>query len=287
LDVNATWRFVPSSAWRGRHAAVAVLSFDVDAESPVLAAGDQYTYHLSTMSHQAFGPRIGVPRLIRLLARYDKPATFFIPGYTAEHYPACVEAVLEAGHEVALHGYTHRPPCYLTPDEQKEELERALAALSRFGVTPKGYRAPMWQTSKDTLEILGGYGLLYDSSLMDDDRPYIIDTPTGRIAQLCPQWYLDDWEQYAYLPDPDVGHLINRPGAVGDIWVEEMDAYREHNSLLVLTCHPFLSGRPARLRAIERLITFADECGDVEFSRCDVIAERVLASDSVVDERPD
>lgn len=285
-EVNATWRYVPSETWRGAKAAVAILSFDVDAETPVLAAGD-YTYHLSTISHQQYGPMIGVPRIIKLLARYGKPATFFIPGWTAQHYPACVEAVLEAGHEVALHGYTHRPPCYLTAAEQREEIERSLAVFEPWGLEFKGYRAPMWQTSRDTLEILGEYGVVYDSSLMDDDRPYILETPSGKIVEMCPQWYLDDWEQYAYLPDPDVGHFINRPGAVGDLWVEEMDAYREHGSLLVLTCHPFLSGRPARLRAIEKLIRFADECGDVEFARHDTIAERMLGAKIVLDERPE
>ncbi len=287
VEVNATYCYVPSEAWRGSQAAVAVLSFDVDAETPVLARGGRYTYHLSTISHQAFGPTIGVPRIIKLLARHEKPATFFVPGWTAENYPACVEAILESGHEVALHGYTHRSPCYLSAAEQREEIERSLEVFTAWGIKPQGYRAPMWQSSRDTLEILGEYGLLYDSSLMDDDRPYLLDTPSGRIVQMCPQWYLDDWEQYAYLPDPDVGHVINSPLAVGDLWVEEMDACREYNSLLCLTCHPSLSGRPSRLRAIERLIEFAEECGDVEFARHDTIAARVLAAKTILEHRPE
>ena len=65
----------------------AVLSFDVDAESAILAVGRRYADHAMAMTHQAFGPRVGVPRILALLAEYELPATFFIPGLTAERYP--------------------------------------------------------------------------------------------------------------------------------------------------------------------------------------------------------
>jgi len=45
-----------------------VLSFDVDAEAPILAEGEYYAEDLSTMSHRAYGPRVGVPRILELLA---------------------------------------------------------------------------------------------------------------------------------------------------------------------------------------------------------------------------
>src|ERR1700748_58040 len=96
--------------WRNGHAAVAVLSFDVDAESAILAAGRRYADHAMVMTHQAFGPRVGVPRILALLAEYGLPATFFVPGLTAERYPQTVADILEAGHEVAHHSWSHRSP---------------------------------------------------------------------------------------------------------------------------------------------------------------------------------
>jgi peptidoglycan/xylan/chitin deacetylase (PgdA/CDA1 family) len=278
LDVNAAQLFVPAGVWRGGSAAVAMLTFDVDAETPLLAEDEKYAGHLSTMSHQAYGPKVGVPRILKMLARRGMQATFFFPGLTAERWPKALELVLEAGHEVALHGYTHRSPVYLTAEEQREEIERGLAALAEFGVKPVGYRAPMWSTSKDTMEILAGYGIRYDSSMFDDDRPYLLDTPTGRIAELPIHWCLDDWEQYIYVPDPDFGHTINRPSIVAQLWTEELDAMRETGSLAVLTCHPFCSGRPSRLRAIETFIDFAEACGDVRFVRADELCETLLAT---------
>jgi hypothetical protein len=68
-------------------------------------------------------------------------------------------------------------------------------------------RAPNWQLTTRTLELLIATGLTYDSSLMDDDRLYVIDHPTGRIAELPVHSSLDDWEQYAILPKPDIGQI--------------------------------------------------------------------------------
>jgi peptidoglycan/xylan/chitin deacetylase (PgdA/CDA1 family) len=278
LDVNATQLFVPPDIWRGSSAAVAMLTFDVDADTPLLAEDEHYAQHLSTMSHQAYGPKVGVPRILKMLARRGRQATFFFPGLTAERWPKALELVLEAGHEVGLHGYTHKSPVYLSPEEQLNEIEHGLAALGRFGVKPVGYRAPMWSTAKRTMEALAGYGIRYDSSMFDDDRPYLLDTPSGRIAELPIHWCLDDWEQYIYLPDPDFGHTINRPSVVAQLWTEELDAMRDTGSLAVLTCHPFCSGRPSRLRAIESFIDFAEACGDVRFARADELCAALLAT---------
>jgi peptidoglycan/xylan/chitin deacetylase (PgdA/CDA1 family) len=86
-------------SWLGESAAVAVLSFDVDAESPILAQGRRYADHAMVMTHQAYGPQVGVPRLLELLDDFGLKATFFVPGLTADRYPQTVERIAAAGHE--------------------------------------------------------------------------------------------------------------------------------------------------------------------------------------------
>ncbi|WP_051717057.1 polysaccharide deacetylase family protein [Streptomyces megasporus] len=265
-----------SGDWLRGSSAVVVLSVDVDAESPVLARGERYLNHLTTMSHQAYGPRVGVPRILDLLGRYNLPATFFVPGVTAERWPSVMNSVAERGHEIAMHGFTHRHPVHLSEAEQREEIERSLKTFSEFGVKPVGYRAPNWEMTRYTLDLLGEFGLRYDSSLMDDDRPYALLSGGRRIAELPVQWLLDDWEQYAFLPEPDVGRLIEAPSKVVELWTSELDAMREFGSLCVLTLHPFLTGRPSRLHALEQFIQFALSRGDVRFARADEVAELVL-----------
>jgi peptidoglycan-N-acetylglucosamine deacetylase len=110
----------------------------VDAESPILAEGRRYADHAMVMTHQAYGPRVGVPRILALLADYSLKGTFFVPGLTAERYPGVIASIVEAGHEIGHHSYSHRRPTSLTEDEERADFERALAALEREGVRPQG-----------------------------------------------------------------------------------------------------------------------------------------------------
>jgi peptidoglycan/xylan/chitin deacetylase (PgdA/CDA1 family) len=263
------------AGWRSPSAAVAILSFDVDAESAILAAGRRFARHAMAMTHQAFGPLHGVPRLLGLLADYELRATFFIPGLTADRYPQMVEEVLAHGHEVGHHSYSHRSAVALSPDEERRDFERALEALAKVGVEPRGHRAALWEPTWLTPTLVAEHGLEYDSSLMDADVPYVLETPQGTIAELPPHWSLDDWEQYAFLPEPDIGAVIQSPRTVAEMWIHELDSMRRHGCLFLLTCHPFLSGRAGRTEALRLVIEAALDRGDVEFSTCLQVARRV------------
>jgi peptidoglycan/xylan/chitin deacetylase (PgdA/CDA1 family) len=267
--------------WLGQSRAIAVLSFDVDAESAILAQGRHYADSAMVMTHQAYGPRVAVPRLLELLGEYGLPATFFVPGLTAERYPETVEAILEAGHEVGHHSHSHRSAVDLSDDDERADFERALAALDRVGVRPAGHRAAMWEASWRTPALVAEHGMSYDSSLMDADRPYRLRVGARVIAELPPHWSLDDWEQYAFLPRPQIGAVIESPLKVLEMWRAELDAMRRHGCLFMLTCHPFLSGRPSRLEALRTLIEYALEAGDVEFADAATVAERALADDEL------
>ena len=256
---------------------LAILSFDVDAESPILVEGRHHAENAGLMSHQAYGPRVAVPRLLRLLEEYDLPATFFVPGLTADRYPETVERILEAGHEVGHHSYAHFSPIDQDEPAERADFERALAALERRGVRPEGFRCPSWEPAWRTPALIAEYGLAYDSSLMDDDRPYLLETDAGAIVELPVHWSLDDWAQYVYLPRPTFKSSIESPAKVLDLWTSELDAMRRHGALFVLTCHPFLSGRPHRVEVLRGLIEHARAAGDVEFVSCREAARRARA----------
>ncbi len=254
-----------------------VLSFDMDAESAILAMGRRYAEHAMVMTHQAYGPLVGIPRILALLAEYNLTATFFVPGLTVDRYPHVVEQIATAGHELGHHSYSHLSPVTLTEEEERRDFERALAAYQRVGITPRGHRAAMWEASWRTPALVAEYGLSYNSTLMDDDRPYLLDTGKGTIAELPPHWSLDDWEQYAYLPQPVIGNAIESPTKVLAMWTHELDAMRRYGCLFVLTCHPFVSGRAGRLETLRRLIEHALSCGDVEILPAGEVARRALS----------
>jgi peptidoglycan-N-acetylglucosamine deacetylase len=250
----------------------ACLTFDVDAEAPILAESGRYARNLGVMSHQAYGPLVGVPRILDLLREYSLPATFFVPGWTADRYPQTVEAILAAGHEVGHHSYAHFSPFAQTEAEERADFERALASLRAVGAEPVGFRCPSWEPGWRTPALVAEHGLQYDSSLMDSDKPYVLETGSGEIVELPVHWALDDWEQYAYIPDPPFRSAIESPQKVLDLWLSELDAMRRHDCLFVLTCHPFLSGRPHRVEVLRTLIEHAVAAGDVEFKACHEVA---------------
>lgn len=233
---------------------IACLTFDVDAEAPILAESGLYARNLGVMSHQAYGPLVGVPRILELLREYSLPATFFVPGWTADRYPQTVEAILAAGHEVGHHSYAHFSPFAQTEDEERADFERALASLRAAGAEPVGFRCPSWEPGWRTPALVAEHGLQYDSSLMDSDKPYVLDTGAGEIVELPVHWALDDWEQYGYLPEVFGSGLIEDPAKALSMWTAELDALYDEGCCFTLTNHPFLSGRAGRVRALERLV---------------------------------
>lgn len=244
--------------WPGGHSSAAAFTFDVDAESAVLWGSPATAARMGVMSHQAYGPLVGVPRLLRMLDHHGVRATFFVPGYTADRYPDVVRDIAAAGHELGHHGYLHEQPSGLSLEQENLALDQGLAALERVaGVRPTGYRAPMWDLSWHTPALLADRGFLYDSTLMDADVPYELAVEPGSARSLVEipiQWALDDWEQYCFLPDISGSGLIETPAKARELWQGEYEAMTAEGGCWVLTNHPFLSGRPARAHELSGLI---------------------------------
>lgn len=275
---------VNDRSWRGGASAIAMLTFAVDTETPVLAAGRRHAENAMAMSHQAFDARRGLPRLLNILDEFDIKGTFFVPGISAERWPEAITDIAERGHDIAHHSYSHRPSTELSAAEERREFELGFEALARLDIRPSGYRAPMWAATWNSAELAAEYGLSYDTSLMDDDRPYVIETSHGPLVELPPHWSLDDWEQYAYLPDPHLGYSIEEPEKALALWTAELDGLREFGGLFQLTAHSFLSGRAGRAVNLRKMIEVILDRGDVVFKTGAELAQAVLG-DPTVDRR--
>jgi peptidoglycan-N-acetylglucosamine deacetylase len=274
-------------SWPGGRRGALALTFDVDAESAILAVDPAYAARLTTMSHQAYGPKVGVPRILRMLERTGVRGSFFVPGLTADRYPGTVEAILAAGHEIGHHGYSHVPYHALSDDEQRRDVERALASLERItGRRPEGFRAPWWELTNSTPALLAELGFSWDSSMMDDDRPYLLDSGKGILVEMPVHWMLDDWEQYAFLPEPHIGAVIESPAKVLDLWAGELDALADEGGLMVLTSHPFLSGRASRVATLERVVEHARAAGGIWIASLGEIAAHTRTVIAEADARP-
>jgi peptidoglycan-N-acetylglucosamine deacetylase len=249
--------------WPDGVRAAACFTFDVDAESGMLAEYPETAGQLDVMSHQEYGPRTAVPRLLRLLDRAGIRATFFIPGYTAERWPAVARSIRDAGHEIGHHGFMHEGSRTggTLADEAAEEarLLRGLEALDAvLGVRPVGYRAPNWEMTYRLPGLLVRHGFRYDAGLMDSDWPYRLaisgDPGAPTIMELPGHWALDDWGRYNYLPGLTGSGVITPPSVVLEMWSAELEALADEGGLFMLTNHPFVSGRASRAAALGALI---------------------------------
>jgi len=292
---EAAWRQVlpPGFRWPDGIRAAACFTFDVDAESPILFERPESAAWLDVMTHQAYGARTGIARILRTLDRRGIRSTFFIPGYCAERWPAICRSIRDAGHEIAHHGYLHEGAHGATTADQEARFERGLASLdSVLGVRPTGYRGPNWEMTYETPAILTRYGIVYDSGLMDADHPYVLavdETPgAATLIELPGHWALDDWEAYNYLPGITGSGVISSPADILARWTLELEALVNEGGLFMLTNHPFVSGRASRAVALERLIERAQAIDGLWIATGDEIARHVatLGLEPVVHRRP-
>jgi peptidoglycan/xylan/chitin deacetylase (PgdA/CDA1 family) len=175
------------------------LTFDLDAETMWTARDASYANRPVLMSQGAYGWKTGIWRIMDVLRRYGLHVTFFIPGIVAEQRPQVIEALLKDGHEIAHHSYTHAWITKLTPEQEREEMERGTEALRRTtGYIPRGYRSPVGEFSPVTLGLLREYGFSYSSNFADSDSPYLltIDGVETDIVELCWRWIMDDAVHY-------------------------------------------------------------------------------------------
>ncbi|MFQ5854511.1 MAG: DUF3473 domain-containing protein [Anaerolineae bacterium] len=108
-------------------------------------------------------------RVLTLLREFGVQATFFVLGYVARMHPDLVERIAAEGHEIGLHGHSHRRVDRLTPTGFREELQRGLETLVPItDQLPTGHRAPYFSISRQSLwafDVLVEFGFHYDASL--------------------------------------------------------------------------------------------------------------------------
>jgi peptidoglycan/xylan/chitin deacetylase (PgdA/CDA1 family) len=270
-------RFLPEPrfVWPKENRCAAMLCFDVDGETTALSEDAQLAHRRTLMSQCEYGPRVGVPRLLGLLDHLEMSATFFIPAYIAEHHPRMIEAIVARGHEIGLHGYLHEKLAYLDEVREEEILVRSIEILTRLtGSRPVGFRAPWFEINPWTPALLQKHGVEYCASEMGDDVPYFHD---NGLVEIPGQWMLEDWEQFAFNADPAWGFMPENCAKVFDLWWREFEAMHDFGCCFVLTLHPWLSGRPSRVRLLEDLVVAMRERGGVWFARGREIAAHLRA----------
>lgn len=254
-------RDLTPASWPGGGRVAVLLSFDVDNETIWLRNGDT---NVGGLSQGEYGARVALDRVLKLLDEYRIAASFFGPAISFSLAPDMITRIQASGrHEIGIHGWIHERNATLPRDEEERLLRMAVERMTQLvGKRPVGYRAPSWNFSDNTLDLLMEMDFLYDSSLMADDRPYEIvanGEATG-FVELPVDWILDD----APLMNP-LGDRYSNPRDVLQVYIDEFDVAYEEGTTFVLTMHPHYIGHRSRIVVLRELIEHIRTKPDVWF----------------------
>lgn len=251
------------------------LTFDLDCETMWTGRDAAYASRPILMSQGAYGWKVGTGRVLTLLERYGLKATFFVPGLIIDQHEKLMEEILSKGHEIAHHSYTHTWIVNLTPEQEREEMEKGYQSIKRVsGRAPRGWRSPAAELSPITMPMLVEYGFDYSSNFFDDDSPYLhtVDERETKIVELPFRWVLDDAPFFQYsivLP----GRTMQAPSALLEAWKEEFDVLYAENRMMMVAMHPEIIGQPSRIKVLERLIEYVLSHPNVWIGRCDELVD--------------
>lgn len=227
-----------------------------------------------------FAGEVGSLRLLRLFERRDLTTTWFIPGHSLETFPDEMRAVVEAGHEIGAHGYSHENPVALDAAQEEAILLRSIELIEALsGRRPRGYVAPWWELSERTADLLLRHGFLYDHSQnyndfvpfyarvgdlwerIDYQQPaasWMSPLERGRevdLVEFCGNWYVDDLPPMMFIKQSPNSHGFVSPHDVEVLWSDQFAwVCRELDyAVFPVTLHPDVSGRPQVLLMLERL----------------------------------
>jgi peptidoglycan/xylan/chitin deacetylase (PgdA/CDA1 family) len=257
--------------WLAGASSAFAVTVDFDAEEVWIGEHPDNARRPGVLSQGTYGAKVAVPLVLDVLARVGLRATFFVPGRVAERHPARVREIVDAGHELAHHGYTHTHPGRLDSEQEASEFAHALEVLRSFSPDVVGYRSPAWDFSPATMDILRKNGMRYSSNLMDDIRPY---RHSSGLVELPVQWILDDAPHF-WFSNASWTKSIRSAREVLELWQEEAGGIHRLGGLTVLALHPQIIGRPGRIGMLEEFLGWVVGQGEVRTATCAELAEDV------------
>lgn len=217
-------------------------------------AGEKAPY-VAGWAERDYGNRVGVFRMMDVFDRYDLRATVCLNSDICLHHPRIIEEGMKRNWEWMGHGKTnavHLPT--LSPEAQRETIHESLEVIEKHtGKRPRGWLSPALKEDWNTLDFLADEGIDYICDWCNDDQPISMKLDSGKPMVAV---------QYAHeLNDLPVFIRNNQtPEAFRDMITRSFDVlYREAErddtaKVLAIALHPFVSGIPHRIDAIDQAL---------------------------------
>ncbi|MCY1397631.1 putative urate catabolism protein [compost metagenome] len=280
----------PHPRWPGgaRVAVQFVLNIEEGAESCILNGdlqSEAYLHELpgrpprvgerdlSVEGMYEYGARAGVWRVLELFRARGLPLTAFAVGLALELNPEIGQALRDAGHEVAGHGYRWLDYRDMPEDEERRHIRLTIDAIQRIcGRRPLGwYTGRVSQNTRRLLREEGGF--LYSSDAYNDDLPYWLpDSPPHLIV---PYTLVNNDARYllanGFASGEDFFRLLR--DAFDLLWEEG----GRQPKMMSIGLHGRISGHPARAMALARFLDYLQGRDQVWICRREEIARHWMA----------
>jgi len=236
-----------------------------EVPSPV-PAGDR---DLNNESFFEYGSRVGVWRLLNMFDKYKVNSTFFCCALALERNPDVASEVVKRGHEVCGHGYRWEEYHLMVEEEERDAIRKTVASLQQTtGQRPVGWFTRYGPSLNTRHLVAEEGGFIYDSAGLNDDLPYY-DSVNGKPWLVVP--YSMETNDARFWR----GGLVSISGFY-EYLKDTFDCLYEegqtHPKMMSVGLHCRIAGRPARSRAVERFLQYAQGFEGVWFARRDEIA---------------
>ena len=211
-----------------------------------------------------YGSRVGVWRLMDLLAKYDVPSTFFSCALAFERNPEVAREVVAQGHEVCGHGYRWEEYHLMDRDAEREAIARTVASLRQTsGQRPLGWFTRYGPSVNTRDLVVDEGGFIYDSGGLNDDLPYYV-TVQDRPWLVVPYSMETNDARFWRGGLVSVNDFYEYLKETFDCLYEEGET---HPKMMSVGLHCRIAGRPARSRAVARFLEYARSHDRVWFAR--------------------
>ena len=201
-------------------------------------------------SRRDYGNRVGVWRLMEVLARHGVRGTVALNAEVGLYYPRIMKAVAELGWELMGHGLTNSTMLSgMSRDEQEAVVSEAKRVIEGCGARMRGWLGPGLAETFDTLDLLRAHGVEYVCDWVNDDLPYRMNNGLYSIPYSIE---LNDMPLFN-MPSIDIQDFYRRITESFDVLYEEG---QRNGRVMGIALHPFLIGVPHRIRYLDRALEY-------------------------------